>query len=89
MKLTIGSYKLSEKQRLIQYRKPYLWRQETERKARIDVDGYFVGYRVYRHVFFNAKIRINEGLFWISKENHIKQFCDWVEYNINRNNKRQ
>lgn len=76
--------KLKAEQKLILYRKSYLWRLEVEKRSRTDVDGYFVGFRIYRHVFFNAKIRVNEGLFWITKENHIKQFCDWIEYNINR-----
>lgn len=77
---------VTPRQKLILYKKPYLWRIIYEQKSKIEYDGHFSGFRIYKHVFFNAKIRINEGLFHLKLESHINNFCDWYENKIKYEN---
>lgn len=70
-------YKLTKEQKLQLYNRPYLWRLKCEINRGCTEGVSRCAKRIYRHVFLNAEIVINEGLFNMSKEQHVNKFCKW------------
>ncbi len=70
-------FRLTKEQKLRLYSKTYLWRLKCE-ITRGHAEGVpRCAKRVYRHVFLNFEIVINEGLFNMPKEQHVNKFCKW------------